>query len=83
MKIKEYHLKAGYPSAFKDIPGVEIKSLPLQGECTDVFEVTIEDEIAEKYEVSGMTMTYLVEGIGSFEFLTNSETYNVKPHEKT
>lgn len=71
MKIKEYHLKAGYPSIFKNIPGVEITNLPLQGECTDVFEVTIDDETAEKYKVSGMTRQYLKDGIGSFEFIPN------------
>lgn len=69
MKIKEYHLKAGYPSAFKDIPGVEIKSLPLQGECTDVFEVTIDDKVAEEYKVTEMTLPYRMEGVGSFEFI--------------
>ena len=69
MKIKEYHLKAGYPSAFKDIPGVVIKSLPLQGECTDVFQITVDDKVAEEYKVTEMTRQYLKDGIGSFEFL--------------
>lgn len=69
MKIKEYHLKAGYPSAFKDIPGVVIESLPLQGECTDVFQITVDDKVAEQYKVTEMTRKYLTEGIGSFELL--------------
>ena len=68
MKIKELHLKAGYPSVFKDIPDVKIKNLPLQGECTDVFLVTIDDKIAEEYKVTEMTREYLNKGIGSFIF---------------
>lgn len=69
MKIKELHLKAGYPSIFSGIPGVTIGSLPLQGQCTDVFLITMDDETAEKYEVYEMTMPYLKEGISSFEFM--------------
>jgi hypothetical protein len=68
MKIKELHLIAGYPSVFKDIPDVKIESLPLQGECTDVFLVTIDDKIAEEYKVTEMTKEYLDKGIGSFMF---------------
>ena len=68
MKIKELHLIAGYPSVFKDIPNVKIESLPLQGECTDVFLVTIDDRIAEEYKVTEMTKEYLNKGIGSFMF---------------
>lgn len=69
MKIKEYHLKAGYPSVFKDIPGVEITNLPLQGKCTDVFLITIDDSTAKEYKVTEMTRQYLSEGVGSFEFI--------------
>ena len=68
MKIKELHLIAGYPSVFKDIPDAKIKKLPLQGECTDVFLVTIDDKIAEEYKVTEMTKEYLNKGIGSFMF---------------
>jgi len=69
MKIKEYHLKAGYPSIFKNIPGVEITNLPLQGECTDVFLITIDDSTVKEYKITEMTRQYLSESIGSFEFI--------------
>ena len=69
MKIKECHLKVDYPSVFKDIPRVEIKSLPLQGECTDVFEIMLDDKTAEEYKVTEMTLPYRMKGIGSFEFI--------------
>ena len=68
MKIKELHLIADYPSVFKDIPNVKIENLPLQGECTDVFLVTIDDKIAEKYKVTEITRDYQLKGIGSFVF---------------
>jgi hypothetical protein len=68
MKVKELHLIAGYPSVFKDIPDVKIENLPLQGECTDVFLVTIDDKIAEEYKVTEITRDYLSNGIGSFVF---------------
>ena len=68
MKIKELHLIAGYPSVFKDIPSVKIESLPLQGECTDVFLVTIDDKLAKEYNVIEITRDYLSKGIGSFVF---------------
>jgi hypothetical protein len=68
MKVKELHLIAGYPSVFKDIPNVKIENLPLQGECTDVFLITIEDKIAEEYKVTEITRDYLQKGISSFVF---------------
>lgn len=68
MKIKELHLIAGYPSVFKDIPNVKIENLPLQGECTDVFLVTIDDKIAKEYKVTKITKDYQLKGISSFVF---------------
>ena len=68
MKIKELHLIARYPSVFKDIPDVRIKNLPLQGECTDVFLITIDDKIAEEYKVTEITRDYQLKGISSFVF---------------
>lgn len=68
MKIKELHLIAGYPSVFKDIPDVRIENLPLQGECTNVFLVTVDDKIAEEYKVTEITRDYLLKGISSFVF---------------
>lgn len=68
MKVKELHLIAGYSSVFRDIPDVRIENLPLQGECTDVFLVTIDDKIAEEYKVTEITRDYQRKGISSFVF---------------
>ena len=68
MKVKELHLIAGYPSVFKDIPSAKIENLPLQGECTDVFLITIDNKVAEEYKVTEITKNYLIKGISSFVF---------------
>ena len=68
MKIKELHLKAGYPSIFSSIPEAKIENLPLQGECTDVFLITLDDDIANKCYEEGINRNYLLEGISSFEW---------------
>lgn len=76
MVIKEYHLKAGYTSVFEGIPEAIIELMPLQGVCTKVFKITIEDTLAEKYQLSKRTHPYLAQGIASFEFIPSNSNGN-------
>ena len=76
MKIKEYHLKANYPSAFIHILGALIEHLPLQEECTDVLLIIIDDKTAKKQYHP--VFKNLNEDIGSFEFLSDKEVQTEK-----